>query len=55
MLTAVLGAKPKRVLATPFHAEGYEGLYYSLWLYPDKVPPIAESAWRIQASLCLYC
>ncbi|BBN01977.1 protein MpKAI2A [Marchantia polymorpha subsp. ruderalis] len=43
MLTAVLGARPKRFLATQFHAEGYEGLCYSLWLDPDKVPDVAES------------
>ncbi|CAM6093964.1 unnamed protein product [Calypogeia fissa] len=43
MLTAVLGARPRRFLATHFHAEGYEGLCYALWLDPDKVPDIAES------------
>ncbi|KAG6554774.1 hypothetical protein Mapa_003793 [Marchantia paleacea] len=43
MLTAVLGARPKRFLATQFHAEGYEGLCYSLWLDPDKVPDVAET------------
>ncbi|KAL3696731.1 hypothetical protein R1sor_010807 [Riccia sorocarpa] len=43
MLTAVMGARPKRFLATQFHAEGYEGLCYSLWLDPAKVPDIAEA------------
>ncbi|KAL2643698.1 hypothetical protein R1flu_011285 [Riccia fluitans] len=43
ILTAVLGARPKRFLAAQFHAEGYEGLCYSLWLDPAKVPDVAET------------
>eukprot|EP00271_Cylindrocystis_brebissonii_P010191 TRINITY_DN26300_c0_g1_i1.p1 TRINITY_DN26300_c0_g1~~TRINITY_DN26300_c0_g1_i1.p1 ORF type:complete len:1584 (+),score=282.14 TRINITY_DN26300_c0_g1_i1:688-5439(+) len=42
VLTAALGYRPKRYLATKFNVEGYEGLCYSLWLDPEKVPAHAE-------------
>jgi PAS domain-containing protein len=42
MVTAALGSRPKRYLATVFSAEGYEGLCYALWLDPAKVPDVAE-------------
>ncbi|CAK9859606.1 unnamed protein product [Sphagnum jensenii] len=42
MVTAALGSRPKRYLATVFSAEGYEGLCYALWLDPAKVPDVAQ-------------
>ncbi|KAJ7536188.1 hypothetical protein O6H91_12G059300 [Diphasiastrum complanatum] len=43
VLTAALGARPKRFLATQFWTEGCKGLCYALWLEPDRVPDTAES------------
>nr|XP_024386102.1 probable histidine kinase 5 isoform X3 [Physcomitrium patens] len=43
MVTAALGSRPKRYLATKFSAEeNFQGMCFALWLDPAKVPDVAE-------------
>lgn len=43
MLTAALGARPKKLLALQFTATGCEGLCYAMWIRADSVPGNAAS------------
>lgn len=43
VITAALGSRPKRYLATKFSAEeNFQGMCFALWLDPAKVPDVAE-------------